>query len=448
MVKNQGVFIMKYYNFPAEGERNCEVRLFASKEIYNNIEKTALQQLFNASQLPGIISVIGMPDLHQGYGLPIGGVMVSEFENAIISPGAVGFDINCGVRLLTTGLNFRDLGRDLESLMQKIKTQIPAGLGSKSVNYFDKNQLRKIVEQGLSFLVQEKGLGLEKDIKNCEENGCLEPANFDAVPEKAVERGLNQLGTLGSGNHFLELQKVDKVYDQSCGLKENQITFMIHTGSRGFGHEIAKQYTNQAKSSGVKTPNKNLASFCYDSPAGQKYLQAMSAAANFAFANRQLITHDLRQLLQERYPGEMLPLYYDLTHNIVKKEIQQGKEYLIHRKGATRLAPDGIALIPGSMGTYSYLISSTNSEATAESYNSVAHGAGRKMSRTQAKKTINAEKHRDKMGTVRLYQSGSGSILDESPLAYKDVNQIIDSLKKTGLASPMARFKPLAVIKA
>lgn len=438
---------MKYYNFPAEGDRNCEVRLFASEEIYNNIEKTALQQLFNAGQLPGIISVIGMPDLHQGYGLPIGGVMVSKFDKAIISPGAVGFDINCGVRLLTTGLNFRDLGQDIESLMVKIQAQIPAGLGSKRINYFDRDQLKQIVEQGLPFLLQEQGLATEGDIENCEENGFLEPADFEAVPEKAVERGLNQLGTLGSGNHFLELQKVDKVYDQSCGLEENQITLMIHTGSRGFGHEIAKQYTDQAKKSGVKTPNKSLASFRFDSQKGQEYLQAMSAAANFAFANRQLITHDLRQLLQEVYPEEKLPLYYDLTHNIVKKEIQQGEEYLIHRKGATRLTPDGIALIPGSMGTSSYLIRSQNSEAAEASYFSVAHGAGRKMSRTQAKKTIRQQNHRDKMGMVRLYQSGSGSILDESPLAYKDVNQIIESLEKTGLADPVARLKPLAVIK-
>lgn len=438
---------MKYYNFPAKGERNCDVRLFASEEIYKNIKKTALQQLFNASKLPGIISVVGMPDLHQGYGLPIGGVMVSKFENAIISPGAVGFDINCGVRLLTTELNFTDLGKNIESLMVEIKAQIPAGLGSKRMNYFNRNHFKKIVEQGLPFLIEEQGLGTESDIENCEENGCLEPVDFESVPEKAVERGLNQLGTLGSGNHFLELQKVDQVYDNSCGLEENQITLMIHTGSRGFGHEIAKHYTNQAKNSDLKTPNKNLASFRFNSREGQQYLMAMAAAANFAFANRQLITHDLRQLLQNRYPEEKFPLYYDLTHNIVKKEVQQREEYLIHRKGATRLPPDGIALIPGSMGTYSYLIRSSNSEATAESYNSVAHGAGRKMSRTQAKKTINQERHRAKMGTVRLYQSGSGSILDESPLAYKDINEIIDSLHKTGLADPVVRLKPLAVLK-
>ncbi|MEC9489679.1 MAG: RtcB family protein [Halanaerobiales bacterium] len=438
---------MRYYNFPAEGDRNCDVRLFATEELYQDIEQTALKQLFNASQLPGIISVVGMPDLHQGYGLPIGGVMVSKFENAIISPGAVGFDINCGVRLLTTGLNFTDLGQKIESLMAKVKAQIPAGLGSKRMNSFQRKDFKQIVEEGVPFLVQKQGSGTEDDIENCEENGFLEPADFGAVPEKAVERGLNQLGTLGSGNHFLELQKVDKVYDQSCGLEENQITFMIHTGSRGFGHQIAKHYTELAKSSGVKTPNKSLASFRFNSREGQQYLQAMAAAANFAFANRQLITHDLRQLLQGIYSGEKLPLYYDLTHNVVKKEVQQGEEYLVHRKGATRLPPDGIALIPGSMGTYSYLIRSSNSEATAESYHSVAHGAGRKMSRTQAKKTINQERHKDKMGTVRLYQSGSGSILDESPLAYKDINEIIDSLQKTEIAAPMARLKPLAVLK-
>ena len=404
---------MRYYNFAAEGERNCDVRLFASEEIYEEIEKTALQQLFNASELPGILGVVGMPDLHQGYGLPIGGVMVSKLENAIISPGAVGFDINCGVRLLTTGLTSEEIEANFEPLMGKIMAQIPAGLGSDSGNSFNRTQFKNIIENGIPYLVQEEGIGTERDIENCEENGFLAPADMNAVPKKAVERGLNQLGTLGSGNHFLEFQKVDQVYDESCGLEKNQITIMVHTGSRGFGHQIAKDYTDLAKTSGVKTPNNNLASFRYDSKQGQNYLKAMSAAANFVFANRHLISSKLREIMNFFYPDDSLFLHYDLTHNIVKTEIQYDNEYLVHRKGATRLTPDGIALIPGSMGTFSYLIRSQNEEAAEKSYFSVAHGAGRKMSRSQAKKTIAPEQHTKKMGKVKLYQGGSGSILDD-----------------------------------
>ncbi|MFW6381624.1 MAG: RtcB family protein [Bacillota bacterium] len=438
---------MKYYNFPAEKDRNCDIRLFASKEVYQSIEKTALGQLFNASRLPGVVGVVGLPDLHQGYGLPIGGVMAVEIERGIISPGAVGFDINCGVRLLTTGLTLPEVRENFDKLMKKIMAGIPSGLGSKSSNDLNKNLLKKIVSQGIPFLIREQGWGALEDVTACENQGVLEAADPGSVPEQAWKRGSQQLGTLGSGNHFLELQRVDRVYRENTGLQEGQLTFMIHTGSRGFGHEIADNYMKQAKNSGIKTPSKNLACFYINSEEGQHYYRAMTAAANYAFANRQLITHRLRQIVKGFYSIESLPLYYDLTHNIARKEQHQGQKLLLHRKGATRLAPGGIALIPGSMGTYSYLVVSSDSEATRLSYNSVAHGAGRRLGRRQAKREITAHSHQQSLGEVRVYQGGRGNLLDESPLAYKDIDLIIASLKKTGLARPLARFQPLAVLK-
>ncbi|ADQ15143.1 RtcB family protein [Halanaerobium hydrogeniformans] len=438
---------MRFYNFPAEGEMQCDVRLFATELIYNEIEDTALKQLFDASKIPGIIAVIGMPDLHQGYGLPIGGIMVSRLNDGIISPGAVGFDINCGVRLMTTQLEFSDIQKNLEKIMRKTQIKIPAGVGEERENNFNKNEFKKIVTHGVPYLVNEKGIGNKNDIDSCEDNGFIKGADADAVPEKAIERAFNQLATLGSGNHFLELQRVKEVYAEDCGLFEGQLVFMIHTGSRAFGHQIAKHYSNIAKKSGVATPTKNLASFKIDSEGGINYKKAMAAAANFAFANRHLIAHKLRHIIKEFYPKESFDLFYDITHNIAKKELYQGEEVLVHRKGACKLAKEDIALIPGSMGTFSYLIKAQNSKANELSYYSTAHGAGRKMSRSQAKKDISQKDHFNSMGTVKLFHSSRDSILDESPLAYKDINSVIDALEKTDLAKAAAKFEPLAVIK-
>lgn len=438
---------MKFYNYKAEGEMNCDVRLFANKEVFQRIEETALEQLFNASKLPKIVGVVGMPDLHQGYGLPIGGVMATKADDGIISPGAVGFDINCGIRLLTTSLSYTEIEENIKDIMRAVQRLVPAGLGKSRQNAFSREEFEKIISRGVPYLVHEKGIGEENDIMACEDNGSTAYADPKAVPEKALERGIDQLGTLGSGNHFLEMQIVDKVYDESCGIKEGQITFMVHTGSRGFGHEIAKHYTEIAKKSGVKAPNKNLASFEINSEEGQKYRKAMAAAANFGFANRHIITNHMRKVIKNFYPEENLKLFSGITHNIAREEEIEGERYLVHRKGATRLRRNAYALIPGSMGTYSYLVKSQNNESAELSFYSSSHGAGRKMSRTQAKKDISKQEHLDSMGSVKLYQSGKKNILDESPLAYKDIEMIIKSLKETGIAEPAVRFKPIAVMK-
>lgn len=438
---------MQYYNFKAENDMNCDVRFFANKEVYQNVEQTALEQLFNASKLPKIEGVVGMPDLHQGYGLPIGGIMASKLKDAIISPGAVGFDINCGVRILTTNLYYSAIKDNIKAIMRAIQKLVPAGLGENKQNKFSHSDFSKIIKNGIPFLVEDLNTGEDNDIEYCEDNGVFSDADDAVVPEKAIDRGFNQLGTLGSGNHFLEMQEVDKVYDKSCGLKEKQITFMLHTGSRAFGHQIAKNFTELAKSNGIETQNKNLASFYLNSNLGQDYRKAMAAAANFAYANRHIITDQIRNVVKNFYPKENLKLYYDITHNIAREEEIDGINYLVHRKGAARLKRNGIAVLPGSMGTFSYLIKSKNSKAAELSYYSTAHGAGRKMSRRKAKQSISKENHLESMKNVKLFQSGKKNILDESPLAYKDIDMIIKSLKETGLAEAGARFKPIAVLK-
>ncbi len=446
---------MKYYQFNADNGRNCKVKLFATKEIYEDIEKTALQQLFDAACLPEVKSVVGLPDIHQGYGLPIGGVMASEYNKGIISPGAVGFDINCGVRLLTTSIKLKKIENKIGKLINNFKKQIPAGLGKSSVYNFSHSKFTNLMEKGLPLLLQNKEFGKIDDISSCEDNGCLQKANMQKVSDKAVKRGIKQLGTLGSGNHFIEIQKIDKIYDSSMDLDPETVFIMVHTGSRGFGHQIAQDYINKAKSYNNRydfdLPRKNLASFPVNSKEGNDYKQAMACAANFAFINRQLITSKIRKILHKKFTNVKIDLFYDQTHNIAKVEehIIKNNSYklMVHRKGASRLTSGGIALIPGSMGTGSYIVKSKNTKAATHSLNSVAHGAGRKMSRNQAKQTISSKKHHEKLKNIKVISGDNNSLMDESPFAYKNIDTVIDSLNKTGLAEPAVRLKPLAVLK-
>ncbi len=450
---------MKYYKFEPEKPGQCEVRLFASETIYREIEQDSLQQLFNARELPGVLGVVGLPDIHLGYGLPIGGVMVCDVDKGVISPGAVGFDINCGVRLLSSNLEVEHIKEKTEELSQVMKQDIPAGVGSESRQSFSRKEFSKIVEQGLPYTVSELNYGTEEDIQNCEENGHIPGADFSKVSAKAYDRGKTQLGTLGGGNHFVEIQKIDQIYDSENehikDINPGNAAFMIHTGSRGFGHQIAQDYIDRAKnkiqSYAFDLPGKNLASFPFSSKEGQNYFRAMACAANFAFANRQLLTEQLRRTVQRIFPEARLNLVYDLTHNIAKKETHvisgSPREVLVHRKGATRLAKNGLALIPGSMGTGSFLVTSLNSEATVLSFESVAHGAGRTMGRREAKRTITDQQHRDSIRGIKVVSGSNSSLLDESPLAYKNVDTVIESLQKTELARPLLRLKPLAVLK-
>ncbi len=441
-----------YYNFPEEDNMQCPVKLFCSREIYQDIEEEALNQLLTAATLPGIAAVVGMPDLHQGYGLPIGGVMASR-PGGPISPGAVGFDINCGVRLIRTGLSKQDLEDREDEILKQLRQRIPAGLGQSSKLKFSSREFNQIIGEGIPALNK---MGIIDSFlpENCEDGGSFSGADPAAVSSKARERGITQLNTLGSGNHFLEIQQIAWAEKES-GFFKGEIVIMLHTGSRGFGHQICQDYLKLAEQKRQKYnlnfPVKNLAYLPSESPEGKDYLAAMGCAANFAYANRELLTARLKEIWSDLFPGSQLRLFYDHTHNIARWEEhrinEKQQKVLIHRKGATRLAPGKPALIPGSMGTSSYVVSSEDSENTLLALKSAAHGAGRSMSRTQAKKTISREQHRSSLGRVKAVSSSGGSMLDESPLAYKDISLVIDSLQQSELARPLARMNPLLVLK-
>lgn len=442
---------MFYYKFSKENDRNSDVFIFANKTIYEQIEKDAITQLFNASKLPSVELVVGMPDIHIGYGLPIGGVFATDAKNGIVSPGAVGFDINCGVRLLKTNLKKDDIEYDSKTILNQFKNKIPAGLGEDSNLKFDKKEFKKIVEKGVPYLIKQFGLGSKDDVDNIEDNGIFPNASLDSVSKKAINRGITQLGSLGSGNHFIELQYIDKVFDSKFNLKEGQITVMIHTGSRSFGHQIAKDYIDKALKQNIEFPVKNLGYFKINSKDGQNYLKAMASAANFAYSNRQILYNKVSNILNKLYPSINIELFYDLTHNIARFENHNinssEKEYLIHRKGATRLDYNSYALLPGSMGTASYIIKSANSEYTEKSLRSIAHGSGRVMGRREAKRNISKNEHLASLKNVKVISSSGDSLLDESPLVYKNIEDVINSIIETKLALPVARLKPLAVLK-
>lgn len=445
---------MKYYKFEAKKDRNSEVKIFANQKIYQQLESDSIKQLFNAAKLPTVTGVIGLPDMHKGYGLPIGGVMASK---NIISPGAVGYDINCGVRLLTTELETKTLQAKLTDLIKNLGNTIPKGREKKKLYNFSKKEFKKILKQGLPYLCNRLNYGFNNDIKASESQGCFSAAKVDKVSNKALKRGSTQLGSLGSGNHFVEIQKVAEIYQPTTQLFKGQLVFMIHSGSRGLGHQIASDYIAEAKNiaqqNNTSIPNENLAYFKADSKAGQDYFAAMSAAANFAFANRQLMTDTLRQIVSKNLnlPPEKITLYQDIAHNTVRKEThnldEQQKDLFIHRKGACYLPENNTALLPGSMGTASYIIEAKNTKANKLSFYSTAHGAGRKMSRRQAKREITTQKHQASIAKIELVTNDSKNAIDESPLAYKNINSVIDSLNQSGIATPIAKVKPLAVIK-
>ena len=448
---------------------NAEVIIFASEKLLENIKKDkSIDQLIDAACLPDVISpVLGMPDIHQGFGLPIGGVMATR---GLISAGGVGMDINCGVRLLLSNLEYdpKILTTEvLRELIERISQFIPLGIGGRQkANNLDLS-LKKVAEEGVNFLVK-KGLATPEDLESIEENGRMEGASFEALTKKAIKRAQNQLGTLGSGNHFIEIQRVTKIFDlqiaQQFNLHENQICVMLHTGSRALGHQTCLDYTEilwQAKNYyGINIPNKGLAALPVSTNEGKNYFAAMAACVNFAFANRQVITHFIRQAWQEIFGSQAeLELLYDIAHNIAKWESFDSAQdkVLIHRKGATRALPPGHpqnpqkfinsghpALIPGSMGTASYVIVGT--AKNKETFHSVNHGAGRIMSRRQAFRQISQKEFKESMKGV-LYNLPYYKLADEAPSAYKDIEEVVNILAKAGIAKKVAQPKPLAVAK-
>jgi len=445
----------------------AEVIVYASEKLLKPIqEDRSLEQLVAAACLPEVISpVLGMPDIHEGFGLPIGGVMAT---NGLVSAGAVGMDINCGVRLLLSQQAYDEkvfTPSLLRQLIEKISQLVPLGLGGQHQKRRLDLPLEKICREGLSFLLK-KGLAQKDDLEKTEENGQMKEAEFSYLSTKAIGRAKNELGTLGSGNHFIEIQKVDRIFDpstaQAFGLFLNQITVMIHTGSRALGHQTCLDYTQilwrEKEKYRLEIPNQGLAALPIITPEGERYFGAMAACVNFAFANRQVITHFVRQVWRETFGNnDPLALLYDVAHNIAKWESHFGQKVLVHRKGATRALPAGHpqnppsfaktghpALIPGSMGTASYIVVGT--AKNKETFHSVNHGAGRTMSRRAAQRNISLSQFEKSMGEI-IYNLPFHKVADEAPGAYKDIEEVVEVLVKEGLTEKVARLKPLAVIK-
>lgn len=461
------------YKLPRQGRMRVEGIVYVNQNLYEHLIKDdSLKQLAQAASLPGVVrSVFGMPDIHQGFGLPIGGVMATAFPEGVISAGAVGMDINCGVRLLRTNLSSEQICRDiLYALIRKIEAYVPTGVGKKSRRgSFGKDFFEKVLQRGVPFLIK-NGYGWPQDDQYIEENGCLPGAEIGAVSSEALKRGSEQLGTLGGGNHFIEIQVVDVIYEQRIaslfGLKEGQILAMIHTGSRGFGHQICTDYTKilyrAAKDYGIEVPERGLACAPINSPEGKAYYAAMACAVNFAFCNRQLITHDIRRAFQDifgRTAQELeIRIIYDVAHNIAKFEEHREGKLLIHRKGATRALPPGHfanprvyqetghpVLVPGSMGTASYVLVGT--PEAEEPFYSVNHGAGRLLSRTAAEKGISREEFKASMQGVVFDERAYHLLLDEAPAAYKNIDDVVETLAEINFVRKVARLRPLAVIK-
>jgi tRNA-splicing ligase RtcB len=424
----------------------------------------SLEQLANGAMLPGIVkAALAMPDIHQGYGLPVGGVVATDAQHGVVSPGAIGFDINCGVRLLRTGLEAADTAPRLATLIDALYAAIPTGVGSEGRVSLSPQDLRQVMAEGAAWAVR-RGWGDAEDIEHLESDGRIPSADPSHVSEHALGRGRRQLGTLGSGNHFLEVQVVDEVYDPAAaarqGIWAGQLTVMIHTGSRGLGHQVCTDYlrvTERAlKRYGIVVPDRQLACAPVDSEEARTYLGAMAAAANFAFANRQLLTHGAREVFLRVLglsPRDLaMAVVYDVAHNIAKEEEHEvegrRRRLLIHRKGATRAFPGQPVLVPGDMGRYSFLLQGTEA-AMRETFGSTCHGAGRVMSRTAAVKAARGRSIARELEAkgVLARATGRDALAEEMPEAYKDVKDVVDIVHRFGISTRVARLRPLAVIK-
>ncbi len=435
----------------------------------------ALEQLINVASLPGIQrAAIVMPDAHEGYGFPIGGVAATRWPDGFISPGGIGYDINCGVRLLLTPLYFKDLEKGLERFSEELYTSIPSGTGRGGDLLLNLNEMNAVLKHGAAWAVSQN-FGEKEDLEYIESNGCLSSADPAGVSEQAKRRGLDQLGTIGSGNHFVEMGRVSDIFNVKAasgfGLYPDQIVILIHTGSRGLGHQVATDYlrlmVNVMGNYDFKPRDRELAAVPFNSAEGQAYFNAMAAAANFAWCNRQILTHKIRQTLQREFnikPGD-IKLLYDVAHNIAKIEEHpvQGAmtKLIVHRKGATRAFGPGHqeipakyrtigqpVLIPGSMGTSSFVLAGAP-DSMDSAFGSTCHGAGRRLSRTAAKKQVGGPELKEALRKEGIFiQAGSfGGIAEEAPVAYKDVDMVVDTVQEAGLAIKIARLKPLAVIK-
>ena len=468
------------WEIPASGEMKVPGRIYISKKMIqaNLHEDEALKQVMNVAHLPGIQSYsLAMPDIHWGYGFPIGGIAATDVKDGVISPGGVGYDINCGVRLATTSLDYTFVKSKIEKLVSNLFNNIPTGVGSSgAIKKLSSQDMEKVLQKGSAWAV-ENDLGDNSDIEFTEESGTLKNADTGAVSNRAIERGITQVGTLGSGNHFLEVDIVDEIYNENAasvmGLFKRQVIILIHTGSRGLGYQVCDDYLGRIMGSGksynFSLPDKQLACAPINSPEGEDYFAAMNSAANFAWNNRQVIMHLAKKSFKETFgmkDSELeFKLVYDVCHNIAKIEEHnidgKMKKVCVHRKGATRAFPPGSkmipdkykeigqpVLIPGDMGRYSFIAVGTE-KAMEETFGSSCHGAGRNLSR---RKALKAAKGRDlieelkKRGIV-IQAKGYKTIAEEMPLAYKDVSEVVDVMHNEGITKKVAKLKPVGVIK-
>lgn len=481
------------WEIPKSYRADMEVpaRVFSSEKMLDELfHDCSMEQLVNVTALPGIQkAAYAMPDAHEGYGFPIGGVAATLFPDGAISPGGIGYDINCGVRLLKSELDYEDVKNNLEKLASELFSEIPSGVGRGGKIKLDNKKLDDVLNNGAEWAVKE-GYGNKDDLNHIESGGKIENADAKAVSDHAKKRGRDQLGTLGAGNHFIEVGKVEEIFNEETaktfGLRKNQTTVLIHTGSRGLGHQVATDYIrimNKAMPNyKITVPDRELVCVPFSSPEGQKYFSAMAAAANFAWANRQLITWLTRKVWAKVFSGSKLSVIYDVAHNIAKIEehnlgkfekpspptpspylrrgwlIEPGEgekisnsktvKLIVHRKGATRAFPGQPVIIPGSMGTASYVLVGTE-RAMQESFGSTCHGAGRQMSRHAAKRTITIDRLKNNLKKENIIvKAGSiQGLVEEAPEAYKDIHSVVDVVHNAGIAEKVARLKPLVVIK-
>ncbi len=460
------------WEIPKEEKMNVPGKIFASEKLLEDMKKDkTFEQVRNVAMLPGILKAsMVMPDGHCGYGFPIGGVAAFDIDKGIVSPGGVGYDINCSVRLLKTNLILSDIEKaGKKELLHSLFRTIPSGIGNKGKLRLSKNELDEVLKEGAQWAVK-KGYGFKEDYLCTEEDGKLNEAYPADVSERAKARGMPQLGSLGSGNHFLEIDYVEKIYNKKAaeifGLKEGMIVIMIHCGSRGLGHQVASDYIKEMENKySWPEQDRELVNAPIKSELGKKYLSAMACAANFAFANKQLITHWIREDLKHYFPNFKAEVLYDVCHNIAKFEKHKidgkEKEVLIMRKGATRSFGAGRkeipekyrgigqpVLLPGSMGTASYVLVGTK-KAEEISFGSTCHGAGRVESRTSARKSLSAEKIKMELAKKGIdIESGSfKGIVEEAPDVYKDIDEVARVSHEAGIGNLVARLKPVAVMK-
>jgi tRNA-splicing ligase RtcB len=468
------------WEIPADfrNDMRVPVRIFATRRLLETVSRDrSLEQAVNAATLPGLVGhVLVMPDMHQGYGFPIGGVAATRYPDGVISPGGIGYDINCGVRLMSTQILYEEVVDQIGALISALDHYCPSGVGVKGHLRLSNKELDQVCRDGSQWALK-KGLASEMDVRRTEESGRLKGADPNKGSKRAKERGRPQLGSLGAGNHFIEVDIVDKVFDQEAaqvmGLEEGYLAVQIHCGSRGFGHQVCSDYVRQLQGAvqryGIKLPDRELVCAPMNSPEGEAYLAAMRCAANYAFANRQVLAHYARRAFEEVLAGKVknwdLAQIYDIAHNMGKIETHEidGKEtkVCVHRKGATRAFGPGApglppeyqkigqpVLVPGSMGTSSWVLTGTE-DSMSRSFGSSCHGAGRVMSRKKAKKTVRGDRLKGELEGrgIHIRAGSMPGLAEEAPQAYKDVDAVVETVSGAGIAKKVARLIPVAVVK-